>query len=100
MKLVFTSTARRDLIEIGDYIARDSRKQALNFVVELEGFCDRLSRQPERYPQIARYPALRRAPYRNYLIIYRAGANTIEILRLLHGARDVDAILEAMPQRP
>lgn len=100
MRLVFTSTARRDLIEIGDYIAKDSRKQALNFVLELEGFCARLSRQPERYPQIARYPTLRRAPYRNYLTVYRAGENTIEILRLLHAACDVDTILEAIPQRP
>ena len=48
MRLAFTPTARRDLQEIGDYIARDSRQQALRFVIGLERFCAGLVSQPER----------------------------------------------------
>ncbi len=43
----------------------------------------------------ARYEALgiRRRPYGNYLIFHRVAGNTIEILHVLHGARDYEAIL-------
>lgn len=38
-------------------------------------------------------PALRSSPVGNYLIFYRPLPDGIEILRVLHGARDIAAIL-------
>jgi toxin ParE1/3/4 len=96
MKLAFTPTARRDLQEIGDYIARDSRRQALRFVVAVEQFCATLTSQPERYPLSPRHAArgIRRAPHRDYLVFFRVGETTVEILRVLHSARDTDTIID------
>ena len=96
MKLAFTPTARRDIQEIGDYIALDSRRQAMRFVIALERFCARFRSQPERYPLSPRHAkrGIRRAPHRGYLIFYRVRDTTVEILRILHAARDVDTIAE------
>jgi toxin ParE1/3/4 len=98
MKLAFTPSARRDLQDIGDYIARDSQRQALRFVLALERFCTTLVAQPNRYPILAQRAErhIRRAPHQDYLVFYRVGETTVEILRILHAARDVDRIVESL----
>ena len=92
----FTEEAERDLESIGDYIARDSRRQAFRFVDGVERFCATLVSQPERYPLFARHAArgIRRAPYQHYLIFYRISVDAVEVLRVLHAARDTDTITE------
>lgn len=98
MRLAFTPRARRDLQEIGDYIARDGQVQALRFVDTLERRCTSPLVAPERYPLVVRHETrqTRRAPYGNYVIFYRLRAETVEILRVLHGARDLDAVIAAL----
>ncbi len=93
-----TPTARRDLQKIGDYIALDSRRQAMRFLIALEQFCAKLLSQPERYPLSPRHVerGIRRAPHRDYLVFYRVRDATVEILRILHAARDVDTIAESL----
>lgn len=96
MKLAFTSTARRDLHDIGDYIARDSRRQAQRFVTTLGAFCASLLEQPQRYPLLLRQQdrGIRRAPHRDYLVFYRVEDSMVEILRVLHAARDVESLFD------
>jgi len=36
---------------------------------------------------------LRRKVFGRYLIVYRLDENTIKVVRIIHGARDYDAIL-------
>jgi toxin ParE1/3/4 len=47
------------------------------------------------YPLVSRYEHLgiRRRPFGNYLIFYRVGAEAIEVVHVLHGARDYEALL-------
>jgi len=47
------------------------------------------------FPIIERYKhmGIRRRSYRDYLIFYRVSAEQIDILHILHGARDYDSIL-------
>ena len=96
MNLAFTPKARRDLQDIGDYIARDSRSQAMRFVAALERFCQKLLTQTERYPLLERHAArgIRRAPHKDYLVFYRVRGSVLEILRVLHAARDIGSIAE------
>jgi toxin ParE1/3/4 len=98
MKLAFTPIARDDLREIGDYIARDSRREAQRFVTALQEFCRTLLVHPERYPLSPRHAAqaIRCARYRDYLIFYRIRDMTVEILRVLHAARDVETQTERL----
>jgi toxin ParE1/3/4 len=95
MIVVITAAAENDLESIADRIAQDSPSRALTFIAELRHRCETLIDAPKGYVLVPRYEALgiRRRPYRDYLIFYRLNGETIEILHVLHGARDYEAIL-------
>src|SRR3954453_10701956 len=82
---------------LGDYIARDNPRRAVSFVSELVECCSRLADMPRGFPLVPRYqhPGVRRRPYGEYLIFYRLNeqADRIEVLHILNGARDYEAIL-------
>ncbi len=62
---------------------------------ELIAASRKLSDMPRRYPLIAGHEesGYRRMPYEAYLIFYRIGEQTIEIVRILNAAQDHEAIL-------
>ncbi|MBE7246569.1 MAG: type II toxin-antitoxin system RelE/ParE family toxin [Actinomycetospora chiangmaiensis] len=97
MKVVLTERAIDDLIGIGRYIGRDSPVRAAGFVAELEARCLALADMPRGYPLLPGHEksGLRRRPYRDYLIVYRIDAREerIEVIRVLSGSRDIDALL-------
>jgi toxin ParE1/3/4 len=95
MRVVFTRQAEADLETIGDWIARDNPPRAVTFVQELIDACAILSDAPKAYPFVARFKRLgiRRRPTGEYLIFYRILSDTIEVLHVVHGARDYEAIL-------
>jgi toxin ParE1/3/4 len=95
MKLVFTDEAKADLLHIGESIAEDNPVRAFTFVDELEDRCARLTGMPRAYQLVPRHENsdVRRVPHGDYLIFYRVTADTVEILHVLHGARDYGPIL-------
>jgi toxin ParE1/3/4 len=95
MNVRLSSEARKDLIAIGDYIARDNPLRASTFVRELAKACVELSSTPLGYPIVRRYEAkgIRRRVYGNYQIFYRVTGEQVFVIRVLHGARDTDALL-------
>jgi toxin ParE1/3/4 len=97
VKVVLTRNAEQDLEDIGDWIARDNPSRAATFVVELRRVCLAVGRAPRSCPLVdkSRDPKLRRRIYGNYLIFYDIGASAVEILHVLHGARDYAAIIFA-----
>lgn len=93
--------ALRDLGEIWDYYAdqiqnpeaadlvRDQIFEAFRKLAKTPGlghFRSDLAKEPLRF-----------WPVRSYLIIYRSEKRPIEIVRVFHGARDVQAILGRKP---
>ncbi|RUW44760.1 type II toxin-antitoxin system RelE/ParE family toxin [Mesorhizobium sp. M00.F.Ca.ET.151.01.1.1] len=92
--MVLTDQAEADLEAIGDYIAMDNPFHAVTFVQELRHDCMELRTMPERYPLFEhhRSSGIRRRPHGNYLIFYRVGVETVEILHILHGSMDLRAI--------
>jgi toxin ParE1/3/4 len=50
---------------------------------------------PRAYPLVPRHEnsGVRRVPHGDYLIFYRVTADTVEILHILHGARDYEPIM-------
>jgi toxin ParE1/3/4 len=64
-------------------------------VLELRQRCESLAAAPRGYALVPRYEHLgiRRRPYRDYLIFYRILDDVIEVLHVLHGARDYESIL-------
>ena len=95
MIVVISRAAEADLESIGDWIARDHPIRALTFVRELRQRCESLIHGPYRYSRVPRYEHLgiRRRVYRDYLIFYRIIDDTIEILHVIHGAREYKSIL-------
>jgi toxin ParE1/3/4 len=76
-------------------VAERSAETALNFVQELRERSESLADAPRGYPLVPRYEHLgiRRRPFGNYLIFCRVGPDTIEVVHILHGARDYEPLL-------
>ncbi|MBW4090781.1 MAG: type II toxin-antitoxin system RelE/ParE family toxin [Proteobacteria bacterium] len=89
--------ARRDILDITDYVAADNVDAALRLRDRLFAAFDRLARRPGlghvRDDLIARTAGVRFWPVGVYLVIYRPLEATIGIVRVLSGYRDLAAIL-------
>ena len=95
MKVVLSRNAESDLEDIGAWIAEDNPERAVSVVTELREACRTIGSSPRGHPLVDRErdPTLRRKVHGNYLIFYDAGADSVEILHILHGARDYAQIL-------
>jgi toxin ParE1/3/4 len=90
---VITEPAEEDLREIAFYIADDNIDAALSL---LDQFTDRFEMLASM-PQTGRRrdelePNLRSFPEGSYVVFYREIDQGIEIIRVLHGSRDIDRI--------
>ena len=95
MIVTITAEAESDLEEIAAYIAQQSPQIALRLVRELREKCESLSDVPRAYPLVPRYEdsGIRRRPFGRFLIFYRIGFDAVEVLHILHGARDYESLL-------
>jgi toxin ParE1/3/4 len=94
-RLFRTPDASADLDAIWDYIARDSPSAADRVLDELN----------ERFLLLTQYPEIgelqptladgkyRRFAHRNYAIYYRPIDDGIVLVRVLHGARELEGLL-------
>lgn len=98
MKLLITSTAELDLEEIEAYISSDNPTAADRFLELLS----------ERFDLIAEMPGIGRCRDEyasgvrsiaegDYVIAYRVKNDIVEILRVLHGARDPEKVIREQP---
>ena len=95
-QVIKTPQAELDLVEIWLYVAEDSEQAASELLRRIDRVAAELAEMPGRgTPREELIPAidLRSVPVGNYLIFYRPIEPGIEILRVLHGARDLDALL-------
>jgi toxin ParE1/3/4 len=93
--VVFSPKSRQDLLDIGDYIAKDSRANAQRFVARLVEHCQHIGNAPMGY--VSREdlaPNLRMAALGCYVIFFRVLDDTVRIERVLHGARNLPVVLE------
>jgi toxin ParE1/3/4 len=97
VKVIFSENAERDLEDITDWIARDNPERARSFVADLVRTCKSIGRAPRSYPLVdkSRDPTLRRRIYRSYLIFFDIGPKEVEVLHVVHGARDYAQIVFA-----
>jgi plasmid stabilization system protein ParE len=90
--------AEADLEAIGDYIARDNPTRAISFTAELREKCAGLADMPLSFPLVPRYEqrGVRHRVHGSYQIFYRTVGDPIEridVLHILHGARNYATIL-------
>lgn len=92
-KYIITRQAEYDIDEILIYIAADNIDAALSFNDRLTHLFEILAENPlagRERPELKE--DLRSIPEGNYLIFYRKWAGNIAIVRILHGARDLDEL--------
>ncbi len=97
MRLVFTRSARQDLLSIGDWIAVDNPRRAASFVDRVEQHCSTLARHPDAFPLVEGFEdrGIRRSVYRGYLVFYRVEPERLVVIHVLSGAMNWTAILDA-----
>lgn len=88
--LCLSRLAEADLEQIADYIARDNPLGAAAFVTEIMERCELLASSPGigRDRSDLR-PNTRSFPVGHYVVFFEAVPDGIEVLRILHGARDI-----------
>ena len=90
---LLTLEAKKDLEEIHDFIAQDNPKIALSFINSIQDKCQSVASSPEigRKREELGFE-LRSFPIKNYIIFYRIKNANIQIIRILHTARDIESI--------
>ena len=90
---------RRDLVDYAEHISRDSLDAALRFLDAAESTFKFLAENRE-VGQLCRFPQPELAGLRvwpierfgNYLVFYQPTDDGVEVWRVLHGARDIEAL--------
>ena len=92
MKVIWSEQALLDVEHIRDYIVQDSPAYALPFIERLLQATRRLPQFPfsGRLMPEANRPDIREVIYQGYRIVYRTGTQTIEIVMVVHGSRDLN----------
>jgi toxin ParE1/3/4 len=95
-ELRITPRASSDLIEIWSYIADDSVASADAFIDKLYETIQLLAAKPgsgRHREELA--PGIQSFPFGRYIIFYRVVSAAIEIVRVLHAARDIATLFDA-----
>src|SRR5262245_238305 len=96
--LVKKPAAERDLDQIAAYLGEESPQLAIRFLRAAEKAFQQLARMPEmgsaweaeHWPDLRVWPISR---FATYLIFYQPLENGIDVIRVLHGAQDLERLL-------
>ena len=92
---ILTPWAEKDLSDIWDFIASDNVEAAERVLVAIERAIHKLSKSP-RLGHWREELADKRHRFLlvySYLIVYRPETKPLQVIRVLHAARDVQSIL-------
>lgn len=92
-RAIFAPTAEADLTGIYDFVATDNRAAAGALIERFERQAQTLANSPgigRARPELR--PDLRSFPVGRYVLLYRPSEGGIEVVRVLHGMRDLDRI--------
>ncbi|MCC7267133.1 MAG: type II toxin-antitoxin system RelE/ParE family toxin [Caulobacteraceae bacterium] len=89
MRVVWTRPAQADLLALLRHIAEDSYANAVSVDERIHAAADRLEQLPKR-GRLGSIAGTRElvVPRTSCHLVYRVGAERVEILRVIHGARD------------
>lgn len=88
LRLIWRETALDDLDQIVVYIGQHNLDAAFRVQLLIEACAERLAEHPYMY-RPGRLSGTREAVvHPNYILIYRVGADTVEILNVLHTRRE------------
>jgi len=94
-RFIITPRAGEDYLEIWAYIAQGNIAAADRFIDTLKASHKTLAEFPgigRLHPELGK--DIRLFPVDKYVLIYRELPDRVELLRVLHGARDIPALFE------
>src|SRR5437870_906365 len=93
--------AKKDLDDLAFYIAQDSPKAGFRFLTAAEKAFEKLARMPHLggiwenpNPDLGGIRVWPIRGFEKYLVFYRPVGEGIEIIRVLHGSREIERALE------
>ena len=98
-RLLVREKAWADLEELGAFIAKDNPTAAVEVVRAIRISFEQLARMPQLGRIVKKIKTSKELrmwlspAFPNYLIFYRALRDGVDIVRVLHGARDIHHIL-------
>jgi len=94
-------SADADVDDAARFIAQDNLTAALRFYDAVDQTYRQIREHPTRWPRYEldhpRLANLRKRSvlgFRNYLVFYQIDVNIVEIIRVLHGARDIPTLFD------
>jgi len=86
--------AEVDLDSIAAFISLDNPYRAESFTEEISARILDIAERPLSFPAREEiFPGLRSALHGKYLIFFRLQGDVVEVLRIVHGARDLKSLL-------
>ena len=91
MKVVWTANAVAQLHAIRTYISQDSERYAVAMIDRITSRSSQIANHPYSGTRVAEYdrPDVREVLQGSYRIIYRIHEHQIDVLTVLHGARQL-----------
>ena len=92
-RLVYLAAAERDLVSILEYITRESGSVAIGrgFTDQLQAHCAKLASLPgtlgRARPELR--PNIRSSIYKGYVVFFRYREDTLEVVNIVEGHRDI-----------
>lgn len=104
-RVVYLPAAERDIDLIAQYIAADNLEAALRFYEAVQDEARKIAAMPglgalwfEAGDQLSDLRGCIISGFRKYIIFYRAVSDQIEVVRVLHGARDLKPAIRSEPR--
>ena len=93
--VIFTPLAEEDLLQIWLYLAIEADEEAADrFVDQIEEKCRRILRSAKGFRQRPELlPDLRSFPFKTYVIFYVPTESGIDVIRIIHAARDIEQVI-------
>lgn len=95
----YTSIAENDLVSCAAYLQLDSTETAIRFLEAFDRTVEFLQQSPligevcpYSNPLLEGIRVWRIQKFKNYLVFYRVLSNELEVVRVLHGSRDLDLV--------
>jgi plasmid stabilization system protein ParE len=91
MTVSWTQNAKRELRAVHDYVAQNSPRYAQGLVDRITRKTEQLAQFPQFGPEVPEYEdeSIRELLEHPYRIIYRVRQDRVEILSVVHGARQL-----------
>ena len=101
LRIVRHRKAKRDILRIYCYLGERNMDAAERFVRAVNDDLRRLAAMPNigalresTNPNLKGVRSLPVTGFRNYLIFYRVTSTELQVLRVIHGAQDIDTVFD------